>query len=64
MTKAELLKMVEKYNDNDKLMFIEEYSDRDGFPAERPIEVDKIVRAGAEKKRFEYGIYRYIDKEE
>jgi len=64
MTKAELLKMVEKYNDNDELMFIEEYSDRDGFPAETTVEIDKIVRADAEYKRFEYGIYRYVDKEE
>lgn len=64
MTKAELLKMVEKYNDNDELKFIEEYSDRDGFPAERPTDVDKIVRADAEYKRGKYGIYRYIDKEE
>lgn len=63
MTKAELLKRIEKYNDNDELMFVQEYTDRDDFPAERTVKVDKVLRADAECRKTVYSIYRYFDKE-
>lgn len=63
MTKAELIKMLENYSDNTELMFIEERTDRDGYPFEIPTEIIKVVRKDLKPTRCEYGITRYIEVE-
>ena len=63
MTKAELIKMLERYDNNTELMFIEERIDRDGFPFEIPTDIVKVVRKDLKPTRCEYGITRYIEAE-
>lgn len=62
MTKAELIKMIENYDDNEELMFVYEGRDCDGFPEDRIAKIYKIVTTKAEYVRGECGIHRYEEK--
>lgn len=62
MTKAELIKMIEHYNDDEELMFVYETRDRDGYPEDSIAKVYKIVTTKAECVRGECGIHRYKEK--
>ena len=50
MTKRELMKMVEKFNDNDEIIFITKSYDRDGYPEDIARDIYKIVKEGTPKR--------------
>jgi hypothetical protein len=63
MTKAELMKMIENFDDNAELVFIYEGHDRDGYPEDRTENIYKVVTTKAKRVRKEYGIHRYEEGE-
>lgn len=54
MTKKELMAMIEKFNDNDELIFVEKTTDRDGYPEDINKNIYKIVKKGTKKVRQIY----------
>ena len=58
MTKAELMKMIENFDENEELLFVCEISDRDGWPEDIPVAVYKVVTTKA-KRICKGGIPRY-----
>lgn len=50
MTKRELMEMVEKFNDNDEILFVTRNYDRDGYPEDVTRDIYKIVKKGTPKK--------------
>ena len=50
MTKRELMKMVERFNDNDEILFVTKNYDRDGYPEDVTQDIYKIVKKGTPKK--------------
>ena len=63
MTKAELMKMIENFDDNAELVFVYEGYDRDGYPEDRTENIYKVVTTKAKRVRKEYGIRRYEEGE-
>jgi hypothetical protein len=59
MTKLELMKMLENVDDNAELTFVENYTDRDGFPEDCKVYVYKVLGGEVVRVRGEYGIDRY-----
>lgn len=63
MTKVELMKMIENFDDNAELVFVYEGHDRDGYPEDRTENIYKVVTTKAKRVRKEYGIHRYEEGE-
>ena len=59
MTKLELMEMLEGVDDNAELTFVENRSDRDGYPCDVRVRVYKVLGGEVVKVRGEYGIERY-----
>lgn len=62
MTKAELMKMIENVDDNAELTFVEETTDRDGFPKDIQVEFYKVLSGEIVTVRHQYGVRRYENK--
>lgn len=50
MTKKELMRMMEKFNDNDEIIFVEKKFDRDGYPEDVTRDIYKMVKKETPKK--------------
>lgn len=59
MTKAELMKMIENFDENEELLFACEGRDYEGYPKDVTAKVYKVVTTNAKLVRKEYGIQRY-----
>jgi hypothetical protein len=58
MTKKELLKMLENVGENEKLTFVVEALDRDGYPYDTTEKVYKVLGENVKKVRCDYGVMR------
>ena len=58
MTKKELIEMLANIEDNEKITFVTEEKDREGYPYDATIDVYKVLGANVKKVRCEYGITR------
>lgn len=56
MTKKELLKMLENVNDNEKVNFIIEKTDRDGYPYDTLVKVKAVCGKYRTKNENYYGV--------
>ena len=59
MTVAEIKEMVKNMKDTDKVIFVKEALDRDGYPYEVKENIIAIVKEGTEKVDVGCGIKRY-----
>lgn len=59
MTKLELMKMLENVNDNEKITFVVDGHDRDGYPEDHIVNVYKVLGGEVVRVRGEYDIHRY-----
>lgn len=60
MTKKELVEMLKNVDDNEKITFVAEYTDRDGFPYDVPAGVYKVIGGETKTVTGEYGIMRIV----
>lgn len=58
-TVAEIKEMVKNMKDTDKVIFVKETMDRDGYPYEVQTNIIAIVKEGTEKVNVGCGIMRY-----
>ena len=58
MTKKELIEMLANIEDNEKITFVTEGRDRDGYPYDTIIDVYKVLGANIKRVPCKYGITR------
>jgi len=59
MTVVEIKEMIKNMKDTDKVIFVKETTDRDGYPYEVKENIVAIVKEGTEKVNVGCGIMRY-----
>ena len=60
MTKKELIEMLKNVNDNEKITFVADRIDRDGFPYDVPVRIYKVIGGETKTVTKEYGITRIV----
>ena len=60
MTKKEIIEMLKDVNDNEKVTFVAEYTDRDGYPYDTSINIYKVVGGETKTVIGKYRIARIV----
>lgn len=58
-TVAEIKEMIKNMKDTDKVIFVKQAYDRDGYPYDAEVNIIAIVKEGTEKVNVGCGIMRY-----